>query len=171
MKPIWFSRFILFPSEVSKHSRNSCVREVGPFEHETGFYLEPSSAIKRTWCSDLELFKSHFSSQVPKTLFESSCEGSATLVFRHICLGERGQVPRFHLWAGVEGGCPSLISFHFARAPIRWWSGMRQELCKKVSLRWTWNLWRSLKHLCTARGMSQTIFSWTWCATASLQNR
>lgn len=42
MRPILFSRFVLFPSDVSKHSRNFCVGGVGPFEHETGFYLEPS---------------------------------------------------------------------------------------------------------------------------------
>lgn len=171
MRPILFSRFILFPSDVSKHSRNFCVRGVGPFEHETGFYLEPSSAIKRTWCSDLEPFKLYFSSQFPKTLFESSSEGSATLVFRHICLGERGQVPRFHLWAGVEGGCPSLISFHLARGPTLWWRGVRQELCKKLTLTLIGIVSDTLKYLCRARCMSRPIFSWTWYATASLLNR
>ena len=29
---------------MSQHSRNLCVDGVGPFEHETPFYLEPSSA-------------------------------------------------------------------------------------------------------------------------------
>ena len=49
MKAILTSHFIsLPPPDMSKNSRNLCVNGAGPFEHETPFYLEPSSARMRT---------------------------------------------------------------------------------------------------------------------------
>ena len=98
--------FYFIPLDVSQHSRNLCVDGVGPFEHETPFYLEPSSARIRALgylkCilvrSDLKA--AAVEGQLPLVLFDNLI-GSGVRV-RHLISFHYARVPTLHVWVRSE---------------------------------------------------------------------